>query len=218
MMGVDLFVQIRVRPVGGANLATKEAGLVYRIPGANDPITANGYYFTKWGNGDEEWHVPVHLRTGTQGVITFNAWYQDGKGHTYYDDNNGELHAATWTNGYAVVQHNWPLTSLKLTAEGVTGSLVEQIADLDWDKQIELVWTVDDWRTVNRYGSGSGQNRWRWIQDQGIDYEQWQIDVKIPGSFSRFQYAVVYRHGTVNNASRYEFWDANGGNNWVLTR
>ena len=49
-MGVDLFVQIRVRPVGGANLATKEAGLVYRIPGANDPITANGCYFTKWDN------------------------------------------------------------------------------------------------------------------------------------------------------------------------
>lgn len=213
--GIDLFIKLRVKPVAGASLDWKKVGVVYRTPGSNDLVTALGSYFTTWGNGDEEWHVKVHLRSA-QNLVSFNAWYQDGAGHTYFDDNSGELHAIAIGSSAAAITHLWQNTNVAITPQGVEGTVSVRLADIDFDKQVAMVWTTDDWQTVGWMNMGSGANQWRWVEDYGSDYERWDVDVSLPGNFSKFQYAIVYRHGVVNGAALYEFWDNNGGSNWVV--
>ena len=68
-------------------------------------------------------------------------------------------------------------------------------------------------------GSAAGQaNRWYWVEDfpWSAGRERWQIDVDLPGGAARFEYAVVYRHGVVNGARTYEFWDNNFGANYAV--
>jgi hypothetical protein len=48
--------------------------------------------------------------------------------------------------------------------------------------------------------------------------ERWEIDLDLPADgATRFEYAVVYRHGIVNGAKTYEWWDNNGGANYAVT-
>jgi len=214
--GIDLFIKLRVKPVAGANLDQKRVGVVYRAPGTNDLTTATGTYFSTWGNGDEEWHVKVRLRS-SQNIIAFNAWYQDGLGHTYFDDNSAELHPVAIGSSTAAISHMWQYTNVAVTAQGVQGTVSVRLADIDFDKQVAMVWTTDNWQTTNWMNMGGGQNQWHWVEDQGNDYERWEVDVNIAASnVQSFQYAVVYRHGTVNGAALYEFWDNNGGSNWIV--
>ncbi len=215
--GVDLYIKLRVKPVAGANLSQKRVGVVYRVPGTTNPVTLTGNYFTTWGNGDEEWHVKVPLRSW-QNVVSFNAWYQDGKGNTFFEDNKGELHAIAIGTSAAAIQHWWGGTNVAVTGYGVSGKISCRLADIDWDKSVAMVWTTDDWQTTNWMETGNGTNQWHWAEDQGTDYELWEVDVDIPGSFQNFQYAVVYKHGIVNGAAVYEFWNNNGGSNWVVVR
>lgn len=215
--GIDLYLKLRVKPQAGANLNDKRVGVVYRKPGTSALTTVTGNYFTTWGNGDEEWHVKVTLRSW-ENIVSFTAWYQDGLGHTYFDDNAGELHAISIGGSYAAIQHMWNNTNVAVTASGVQGTVSVRLADIDWDKQVAMVYTTDDWATVHWMDTGSGDNKWHWVEDYGSDYERWDVSVNLPGNFTRFQYAVVYRHGTVNGASLYEFWDNNGGSNWVVER
>jgi hypothetical protein len=215
---VRVFVKLRVKPVHGVDLAWKKVGVVYRA--SNGAIeTALGRYFTTWSDGDEEWHVPVDLRAWQSSIFTFNAWYQDGRGHTFYDDNGGDLHAVTWSGNYAVVSQEYP-SQLTLDAGGVRGEIGLRVADLDYEKDLELVWSTDGWATVNRWGIGQAgeANRWSWAMDYGDAYEQWKLRVELPGAFDQFEYAIVYRHGLAGGARRYEFWDNNWGRNYRVER
>jgi hypothetical protein len=96
-MGVDVWVKMLVRPHPGADLDQKRVGLEYRTADSSGESIAR--HFTTYQSGPdagmEEWHAKVYLRTWEMPVFTFNAWYQDGLGNTYYDDNDGELHAAS---------------------------------------------------------------------------------------------------------------------------
>jgi len=225
-MGVDVFLKLMVRPVEGANLDQKRVGVVYHAPGYQEQ-TAVGTYFTTLENGYEEWHVPLHLRAYDPSFVLFNCWYQDGRGNTYYDDNNGEYHVVNYANSYQVVAQIFGQTgtsdqetTVHLTNQGVAGRIYLSVADLDYDKDIRLVWTTDGWATVNEFGIGTpgDQNAWNWVADSWMGHETWFIDLDIDGSFERFEYAIVYRHGVVNDAQPYEFWDNNGGRNYVITR
>jgi hypothetical protein len=45
----------------------------------------------------------------------------------------------------------------------------------------------------------------------------WKIPLNIAGTdVAAFEYAIVYKHGVVNGATTYEFWDNNGGGNYVV--
>lgn len=217
--GIDLFIKLRVKPVVGANLDDKRVGVVYRAPGEQNPVTVTGTYFTTWGNGDEEWHVKVHLRS-SQNIVTLNAWYQDGKGATFFDDNGGELHPITVGGTYGAIQQLWHLTQVTVDDTGVHGKLAVRLADLDFDKDVQVVWTTDGWETSNWSGTGEGENHWRWTQDYGTDYEQWEIDLAIPDTDAqRFEYAIVYRHAPSSDGGKaYEFWDNNFGSNYRFDR
>lgn len=220
-MTIDVFIKLRVRPVQGASLDAKRVGIVYKTLAREGEHTALGRYFTTHDNGDEEWHVPVRQRAWEASPMLFNAWYQDGAGKTYYDDNNGELHAVAYQGSWAVIRKDWENTALTVDDAGVHGKIGVVLADLDFDKDVRLVWTTDDWKTVNEFGMGADgeKNRMRWVEDLWAGHERWAVDVEIPAAgVQRFQYAVVYRHGVVGGARTYEFWENNGGSNHTVER
>ena len=68
------------------------------------------------------------------------------------------------------------------------------------------------------FGIGDGANKWRWVGDGWGGVDRFRIDVDIAGATDRFEYAVVYRHGVVNDATPYEYWANGGGSNYVVTR
>jgi hypothetical protein len=222
-MGVAVFLKLRVQPVAGANLDAKRVGVVYTPPGGQ-PQTAVGSFFTTYDNGDEEWHVRIDRRGYDAGVFRFDAWYQDGLGHTYIDDNNGEGHVNSYRGTYSVIYHyqSWeaPVT---VGADGVQGRMDLTVADLDYDKDIRMVWTTDNWATTNVFRmAAGGTNALYWVQDTYNGYEQWRIDLDIEGPIDRFEYAFVYRYGGANCPDDgwaqgcYEFWDNNGGHNYSI--
>jgi hypothetical protein len=216
---IDLFVKLAVRPAANADLAWKRVGVVYRAPGTSALTTVTGTYFSTWNNGQEEWHVKITVPS-SQTVLSFNAWYQDGKGNTFYDDNSGELHVATIGPGsVAVVQLGGaPNTTVALDPTGVHGTVSARLADIDFDKQVSMVYSLDNWATSHWLDIGAGANTWHWAEDYGPDYERWAVDLNLPGSYQQMAYAIRYRHGVVNGAYTYEFWDNNGGQNYTVTR
>lgn len=217
-MGVSVFLKVLVQPVAGANLDAKRVGVVYNGT-IGESQTAEGDYFTTYDDGMEEWHVRVDRRGYDPGVIRFNTWYQDGLGNTYYDDNNGEGHIDAYLGAHSVIYHyqSWE-QPLAIGENGVQGHLDLSVADLDYDKDIRLIWTTDNWVTSNEFviGDPSATNTLHWIEDTYTGYERWGIDLDIDGPVQRFEYALVYRHGVVNDADLYEFWDNNGGHNYVI--
>ena len=120
---------------------------------------------------------------------------------------------------YQVVRVEPWLNTIALGPGGVTGKVSVQVADLDYDKELELVASDDGWQTVQHLGMGAAgdKNRLYWAEDFG-SRERWQIDLELPSTSSHFEYAVVYRHGVVNNARSYAFWDNNGMRNWTVDR
>lgn len=210
------FVKLRVQPVWGADLDAKRVGVVYRdINGTQG--TALGHYFTTHGDGYEEWHVPVQL-SGYHSVIAFNAWYQDGAGNpTAYDDNSGELHVAT-TTGALMVRQVWGETDVMIDDAGIHGSIVLDVTDVDYDKDIRLVYTTDNWATQHELVIGPDQlNAWHFVSDSPYgNSERWALELELPGSFDHIEYAIVYRHGVVNGADQYEYWDNNYGQNYWI--
>jgi hypothetical protein len=216
----EIFLKVRVRPVVGANLDAKRVGVVWKSPWDKIEKTAIGHYAGSAGNGDEEWHVPVSVQTW-QKVILFDVWYQDGAGSTYYDDNQGELHVVNDGASTQVLSVESWRSTVTVGDDGVQGTLSLQLSDLDYDKQVVLVGTTDGWQTSFELGIGSAgdKNAWYWAEDYAwSDRERWQIDLDLPGSADSFEYAVLYRHGVVNGARSYAFWDNNWGANYRVDR
>lgn len=221
-MSIAVFLKVRVQPVAGARLEDKRVGVVYSSMGG-EPQTAVGHYFTTYDNGDEEWHVQVDRRAAEPGVLRFDVWYQDGRGNTYYDDNNGEAHVEAYHGHQSVIYHYWrgpDADEVTVGEDGVRGRVELVLADIDFDKDVRIVWTTDGWATVNELGMGvpGTTNALYWVEDLWHGYERWAVDLDIEGPASRFEYAAVYRHGVVNGARSYEFWDNNGGRNHIVER
>jgi hypothetical protein len=218
----DLFVKVKVWPVPGIDLDAKRVGVVYRIPGVVTDLTVTGSYFTTLPDGYEEWHVRIHLPDGSPGPLTVNAWYQPMAGNTFFDDLNGELHPALGPDleGSMYVNQVAEATDIRVTSTGVRGRITARLADLSFVKDVGMVATTDDWATVRSFGmGGSGSpNRWHWVRDLDADFEWWAIDVDIPGDVKRFQYAIVYRHGTQAGVRPYEIWANRRGANYVVER
>jgi len=220
--GVDVFVKVLVKPVESANLDTKRVGVLFQATNwqGNFDATASGQYYATREDGWEEWHVVIARRSYEPGYFAFTTWYQDGTGQTYYDDNNGEKHVAVYQGIYTVIRQDWEHTLLQVGDEGVQGTISAILADIDYDKDLRLVWTTDGWQTTHEslMGSENNANEWYWMEDLWTGQERWEIDVDIPGPVDTFEYAIVYKHGVVNNAKSYDFWDNNGGGNYHVAR
>jgi hypothetical protein len=217
---IDIHVKLRVKPVAGADLAWKKVGIVFKAPGDVEK-TAVGNYVQSLGDGYEEWEIVANVPQW-QTTILFDAWYQDGAGHTYYDDNSGELHVVNEGPDYQIVRAEPWLNAITIGDDGVHGRISIQVTDLDWDKQLVLVASKDGWQTVIELGIGNAgeTNKWYWVEDfpYGANRERWQIDLDLPGSADTFDYAVAYKHGVVNGAVTYTFWDNNYGQNYHYQR
>ncbi len=215
----DVFVKVRVRPVQNVALEWKRVGLTYRTPYDTYDRTAIGYYFSTYGNGDEEWHVPVRV-SSSWSTLVFDAWYQDGGGHTFIDDNQGEFHVVNTGGPTAIVRAEPWLSTATVSAAGVQGRISVQVTDLDYDKELVILATTDDWETVQEFTMGSAGDKNRLYFQEEFPwggFERWQIDLDLPGAgVERFRYAVGYRHGVKNGALPYEFWDNNYGQNYVV--
>lgn len=217
---MDVFVKVYVRRVTGANLDQKRVGIVARVAdGGGRTAQFLGRYHSTTADGWEEWHVQATFRNAEARYFMFNAWYQDGRGNTYYDDNGGELHVVHPNGPNAIVRQAWDGTTLRATGTGVQGHLAIDIADLDYDKDLKVVYTTDNWATTRemRIGNRGDANEVYWERDLFGDGERWGVDVNLPGA-TQMEYAIVYRHGVVQGSAPYEFWDNAGGHNYRITR
>jgi len=223
-MDYDFILKVFVKPVQGANLDAKRVGVLFRVPSwqAGRAEMALGQYYAT-NNDTEEWHVRIRLHPWMDSpqALVFDAFYQDGVGHTYYDDNNGEFHvAAQYANG--IIRQMWccenELTQVQVNSTGVSGQIGVVVSDLDYDKELDLLWTTDAWAHTNTAGmGGAASNNWQWVRDTYSGYEVWRMYLDLPASNPQaFEYAIVYKHGVINNAKTYEFWDNNGGSNYVV--
>ncbi|MCE9579429.1 MAG: CBM21 domain-containing protein [Deltaproteobacteria bacterium] len=215
---VAVHLKLKVKPVVNADLNWKRVGVVYHLPDDTTERTALGAYAGTAPDGSEEWQVTVQV-SGSQ-VVLFDAWYQDGAGHTWLDDNQGELHVVNPGPAYQIIRVEPWLNTATVDGTGVHGQLSIQVANLDYDKGIEIVGTTDGWNTIQHFGMGAPGQKNAWYWTESFPYggrERWKIDLDIPGAASKFEYAVVYRHGVVNGARTTEFWDNNGFANYVIT-
>ena len=220
-MAIHVFLKLRVAPVANADLEQKRVGVVYRpVDGSGSAYTLLGNYFATLEDGSEEWHVMVVRRPGETSVFTFAGWYDTGEGRSFYDDNHGEFHPVSYVRDNAVIQVERDHLNIEVDRkEGVSGSLSVLVANLDYDKDIRMVWTVDGWKTVNEFGMGH-HSEWDafWLDTAGEATERWKMNLAIPGEgIERFEFAVVYRHGVVNSAQVYEYWDNNEGLNYAAS-
>jgi len=215
---MDVFLKLKVKPVEGANLNHKEIGVVWRNPQEYGERTAYGYYFSNLPDGYEEWHVRVTL-PAWRDYFTFNAFYRDGAYRTFYDDNQGEYHAINAGHDSQIIRVQTWSSDVAVKSTGVAGRVQLRVSDLDYDKRITMYATVDGWNTVLQYGMGEpgDENAWYWVQDV-YGGELWEIDLDIPGDHQELQYAVVYHHGVINDATTYGFWANNGGQNYRVVR
>jgi len=219
---VAVHLKVRVKPQQNVDLNWKRVGVVYRSPNDLTDRTAVGSYSHTYPNGDEEWNVTV-TTPSWKSTIIFDAWYQDGKGGTFLDDNEGEFHVVNAGPDYNIVRVEPWLNTIAVTDSQITGKISLQASDLDFDKELELIATKDGWQTVIQLGTGNSgdKNKFYWVEDfpSSDGRERWQIDLDLPSDgATRFEYAVVYRHGIVNGAKTYEFWDNNGGSNYNVEK
>lgn len=95
--------KIRVRPVPGADLAWKRVGIIRFRPPCTAEETLIAGYFATLADGSEEWQVREEWESASYAsaavshTFAFAVWYQDGAGHTYYDDRNGVGYTVTWS-------------------------------------------------------------------------------------------------------------------------
>ena len=184
-------------------------GAAYREVGQDNPITVNGFYFTTLPDGLEEWHIPIKS-SAHSGTFTFNVWYEDGKSGRFYDDNNGELYALRWQDDpsdYTTLSQDYAGSSAVFDATGVKGVLSFTVEDLDYDKELKFLYSTDNWVTTQTFGIGASgdKNSLHWVTNLSRDFERWQIDLDLPGSFTTFRYKLVYRHGVTGGARPVEF-------------
>ncbi len=223
----EILLHVRVRPQPNVDLSCKRVGVIYRREGpSNAPLTSFDSTYQGFSDGFEDWHVKVRLdnlwRDGT--LLNLNAWYQAGdvcQGNTFYDDNAGDLHAVP-ALGARPVWFMYPNSDdLTFSNTGVVGKLKFRVANLDFNKQLELHYTVDgvNWSII-RNGAEGEPNRLYYAETIGMwgndDWELWQADVVLPpASSGELRFAIGYTHAS-SGAKPQVFWDNNAGNDYHL--
>lgn len=82
-----------------------------------------------------------------------------------------------------------------------------------YDKDTGIVWTTDDWQTVNWADGWYESTRWDGRERWGVDIQPAQaflMHPQVPGGDVVFEYAIFYRIGGAS------WWDDNGGANYTI--
>ncbi len=224
----ELLLHVRVRRHQGVDLGCKRVGVIYRREGpSTQPVTVYDAEY-KGSTGEwEDFHVRVRLENlWTEGtLLNVSAWYQPGEacqGKTFYDDNGGDLHVVS-PLGSRPIWFMYPSQSdLTFSNDGTRGKLHFRVANLDYDKQLELHYTVDGvtWQRMSN-GPAGELNNLHYAYSIGMwgndDYEMWEADIDLPPSpTGELRLAVAYTHGLAAGATRRTVWDNNAGNDYRL--
>ena len=118
-----------------------------------------------------------------------------------------------------MIRQDWGGTKITVSPADIKGNVSLVLTDLDYDKDVRIRYTTDDWKTQKEIPMGlRGQkNVVAYDSKLGWGQERWVAELDLPAAgVSRLQYAIVYKHGTINGATPQEFWDNNGGQNFVV--
>jgi hypothetical protein len=221
---VDILLTLRVTPRPGS--VDARAGVVWRaIDGREGTTVSEG--FSLDASGDEIHRVRIRMPAGTE-LLAFTAWYQpEAYGETFYDDNDGELHLFVDRN---MIHLEYDPESPTFDVDRVHGTLRVIVADIDFDKEVELVWSTDGWVTEHRFGlateaereTGATLNRFLWAGDYAAVpfYDRFEIELDVPvdESVESFEYALVFRHAA-RSWHPYELRDpVTEGRSYILPR
>jgi hypothetical protein len=214
---IDVFLRIAVSRAAGVDGEVRKAGVIYKLPGSPEEHEQEGNFASRIDEGAEEWHVRICLHARSPGVIGLLVWYDDGRGRVFFDDNAGEMHVAAWKQGFEVIRHE--PSSVRIDDDGIQGTLCATLLDLEYHKDVALVFTTDGWKTQHELGtSPEPRNQWHWVRDGFEGMQEWEIRLEIAGQIDALEYAIVYRHGAAPGAKTTEFWADNGKRNFVIRR
>jgi hypothetical protein len=221
---MDVFVKIMIKAMPDADWEKKRVGIVYRTTIGNGQVIAD--HHSNLADGFEEWHARVRMPVWEMPGFVFNAWYQPGTGDntTYFDDNDGELHAAMFRPQDSVVRIDYTVPTeerVRIDDHGIHGRIRAYVADIDQTKELELHFSTDEWRTTQSFlisDDPDQPNTWHWVRDAFTGFDMYEINVDLPhpqdgARYTKFWYAIRYTHGTggVERTRRYDFWANNSG-------
>ena len=165
---------------------------------------AFGQYVGPAGDGAEYWRVTSDWHAGTLWgqSATFSVRY-DVAGHSYWDNNDSADYCLgrnrSPCNQQVLGASNVALTETFPTVSRFAGRV--QVKNLAYDKVVRVVYTTDDWATVNdTYAS--------YNYSQGYDTEFWTFDSEMSETARQVEFAIEYQ---VDGQS---YWDNNARQNY----
>lgn len=142
-------------------------------------------------------------------------------GETYWDNNKGQNYKVN--NPYSS-DGAWLREGVNILADSYKSyfssfnNMVTVYADLRnlaYQKNVTLVYTTDDWRTVRRaplnfmqyYSTGNGSTL---ANPNAFGIERWSVNLTLEPAASKISYALSYQ------VAGAEYWDNNFGRNYTL--
>jgi hypothetical protein len=144
-------------------------------------------------------------------------------GATYWDNNNGQNYKVN--NPYGS-DGAFLRTGTHIMADSYksyfssfnnTATIYADLRNLAYHKNVTLVYSTDDWRTVRRaplnymqyYSTGNGSTL---SNPNSAGIERWSVYVQLDPAVTKITYALSYQ------VAGAEYWDNNFGRNYTLSR
>jgi len=183
-------------------------------------------------NNAEIWGWDVNYGVGTPAAATFaSVAFADEfaikyvvNGQTYWDNNAGKnynISSPTITDGMFLQNRlniNADTYHSKFSTAATNNLQIQaDVRNLNYNKEVTLVYTTNNWTTVNyaplnfanTYGFG-GANFF--LNPNQKDFEKWTVSATVNPAVSKVIFALRYR---VNGQ---EYWDNNFGANYVINK
>ncbi len=191
------------------------ADLPLRFHQAADPGTEIWKLDTSYG-GYYNSYILGNQDLGNEYVLKYVV-----NGQTYWDNNNGQNYKVTNPYGSDGTYLREGVNILADTYKSYfssfnsTVTLYADLRNLAYQKNVTLVYTTDNWRTVRRaplnfmqyYSTGNGSTL---TNPNANGIERWSVNVQLDPSVSSITYALSYQ------VAGAEYWDNNFGRNYTL--
>ncbi len=149
-------------------------------------------------------------------VVNGQQYWDNGGGRNYCISNPYITDGMFMQDGLAISADNYH-SYFAGSRYGNTLQVYADLKNLNYNKEVTLVYTTDNWTTVkyapmsyaNTYGYG-GVNFW--VSPNSRDFEKWSVSAPTEVAATKVIYAIRYK---VNGV---EYWDNNYGKNYTLNR
>lgn len=212
-------LDIEIQPIAGVAIEARQAGIVYRHPDSDDePVVRTGSFSSATADGHEVWSLSFNWSDLSRPAL-FTAWYLDGQGNIFYDDNMGQLHVVTamplnhWrANGtrsdYDCLRRRRPALNLlipetlspaanadRFADGGFRGTFEISAPDLGFESEVVLIWSADG-------GGTTTASPMHCLGQIAPDRQRWGLDLEVPHA-TGLDFQVLYRHGIADGARPY---------------